>query len=233
MVASLPISGRVPILVSPLEVVYYIITSVDSFKNFTYFEVSDISHISDHCPISFQLSTETSHVCAKELNSLSLELLNEAQERSEPSMDPIHLSCVEMVLNIGRVSEEKLSEAFVNKEFLYSLEKFESNLAHSSLEECASAFSCLLQTTLKGISAKKPARSQTNSFPQNPSFDSECKESKRLFKVIAKRMKSDPNNVKLREVFWSERKAYKSLLRNEKREAIDRKVPLGDFGNQE
>ena len=66
------------------SVVDYVITSVDSFKNFTYSEVSDISHISDHCPISFQFSTETSHVCAKELNSLSLELLNEAQERSEP-----------------------------------------------------------------------------------------------------------------------------------------------------
>ncbi len=122
-------------------------------------------------------------------------------------MDPIDISCVEMVLNIGRVPEEKLSEAFLNKEFLYSLEKIESNLAHSSLEECASAFSCLLQTTLKG---KGISAMQDLKLILSRRIPGLCKESKRLFKV-----KSDPNNVKLREVFWRERKAYKTVHSND------------------
>ena len=70
-------------------------------------------------------------------------------------------------------------------------------------------------------SVKRQPCFKTTMFPQNKWFDDECKIKKKHVALIAKQLQSEPQNHELREIFWRERKNYKSLTKSKKRKAIE------------
>ena len=105
------------------SVVDYTITSEDVLKYVSHFQVGDISTFSDHCPLHFHLSTQSSssfHITR--LNMLSNDLLQDVQERVGNHQEAhIPHSLVELEpespVQVLHTSEEKLAEIFSNQDF--------------------------------------------------------------------------------------------------------------------
>lgn len=207
------------------SVVDYVITSANYLNEVKLFEVGEISPYSDHCPLIFQLSTNPGSIFG--INKLSQQagsLLQDVLEREVPQQDDTCTSTQHPKEQdnppLIKVTEQNLVEAFANQEFIEKLKILESELLNYPATECVHRFTLLLQETLQDKSEKKRRSSQNSKFPHNSWFDQDCKTAKKRFKKSAKQLKNDPNNDVLRQCFWSERRAYKALIRKKKRETI-------------
>ena len=61
-----------------------------------------------------------------------------------------------------------------------------------------------------------------NIFPSNNWFNNDCKKFKRSVADLAAKMKKDPENLVLRNLYWTKRKQHKILTKQAKQKAVDR-----------
>ena len=130
-----------------------------------------------------------------------------------------------------QLPEESIIEVFSRQEFLNSLSTLSAKLDSAPAAECADQFISLLKSTLLTTSSKRNnKRKKSSSFPQNTWFDEECKQTKRIFKKSARKLKADPDNPLLRDLVWKNRRNYKNLIRQKKRNIISKlHVELKEF----
>ena len=70
------------------SVVDYVITSANFLNNINQFEVGEISPLSDHCPLTFQLASNAgSIVSIQELHQQAGSLFQDILERMDPQQD--------------------------------------------------------------------------------------------------------------------------------------------------
>ena len=113
---------------------------------------------SDHCPLSFQLSTdEGSMYQITQLRAQSGELFDEIVERLDNLGEEIQplTKALDEQLFFGQTTEEQLIESYSSAEFLNQLHSLETNLNERPTGESIYIFTELLQTTLKKTSKRK------------------------------------------------------------------------------
>lgn len=154
------------------SVVDYAITSVSFLKYISHFQVGEILPVSDHCPLSLQLSTEPGYFFGiNKLNLLSSELLQDILERISKDHKEARSKLLETVSDLPtctlQASEEKIAEIFASQEFCNKLAALEAELSTSSASECAHRLTHLLQESLKSNPRKKQHANKAKKFPQN------------------------------------------------------------------
>ena len=101
--------------------VYYTIASVNILGNLTAFQVDELSVHSDHCPLSFQLSTDEGSMY--QLRVQSGELFDEIVEKHDKMVEEIQppSKALDKPLFFGQTIEEQLIESYSHAEFLNQL----------------------------------------------------------------------------------------------------------------
>ena len=210
------------------SVVDYVITSANFLNSINQFEVGEISPLSDHCPLTFQLASNAGSIFnIQKLRQQAGSLFQDILERMDPQQDnPQQNDLVSepddlCTPPLMKITEDNIADAFRKHEFLEQLEALESELPNRPATECVYKLTRLLQESIRETFGKRKTNpSKTSKFPRNTWFDEDCKAAKKKFKNCAKLLKNNPSNEEVQKSFWSERRSYKALIRKKKRASV-------------
>ena len=205
------------------SVVDYSIVSPELMPSIARFNIDALSPLSDHCPLSLDLKTNPhSPFQLSNLLKGSKDLLDEYLERNDITDDSYTSTTPKPRVRWNKDLEQVLQQEFADNGFIDKLCTLRMQVDNTQVDHSVSKFVRLLQDTIqKCATVKYPVNKRnTNPFPRNSWFDKECKAMKSSVNRLAKKMKKNPNSVRIRREFWNERKHYKRLIRKKKRAAV-------------
>ena len=174
------------------------------------FEVGALSEVSDHCPLLFELRLKVRiQMSSKPKYFVGHQKPPHSQER------PLHF-----ILTTD--AKEKIRKGFKSEVFRQSLVHLMKTFYQSPLDEGVKDFTMLLSDLLQQLVITRfKKRHAKNIFPSNNWFNNDCKKFKRSVADLAAKMKKDPENLVLRNLYWTKRKHYKILTKQAKQKAVD------------
>lgn len=185
------------------SLVDYLVCDFNFFNHINDFKVFPLSVDSDHKPLYFQINLK---------NAL-------------PETQPVETVNRSTNSYFRYIYDESKSVHFLssleNEHCLKFLDDFtDSVLNNESVNDAVDCIYKFIEGAVSKIYTKKYQKSVKNTFPNNPWFDTECKELKRALNDYSKL--HNLNIEYYRMYYFNKKKTYKSLIQKKKREHLSK-----------